>query len=82
VLDSREAMPPRGSLSSLSFGLTPHVSQIHLNYEAMENQLRTMQDMLAVEQEDHRDTRESLNAFDSHMQAFMAVRNNNTFIVS
>jgi hypothetical protein len=44
-----EAMPPRGSSSSQSFGLTPRVSQIHLNYEAMENQLGTTQDMPAVE---------------------------------
>jgi hypothetical protein len=56
------------------------VSQIHLNYEAMKNQLRTIQDMLAAEQEDHRDTRESLNAFNAQMQAFMAVRNTNTFV--
>jgi hypothetical protein len=46
----------------------------------MENQFKTMQDVLAVEQEDHRDTRESLNAFNAQMQAFMVVRNNNTFI--
>jgi hypothetical protein len=60
--------------------LTPRVSQIHLNYETMENQLRTMQDMLATEQKDHRETRELVNAFNSQIQAFMAVRNNNTFI--
>jgi hypothetical protein len=46
----------------------------------MENQLRTMQDVLAVEQDDHRETRGSVNAFNSQIQAFMAVRNNNTFI--
>jgi hypothetical protein len=39
-----------------------------------------MQDVPMVEQEDHRDTRESLNAFDAQMQAFMTVRNKNTFI--
>jgi hypothetical protein len=49
VLDSREAVPPRQSSLSTSFGLTPHVSQIHLNYEAMENDLSTMKDVLAVE---------------------------------
>jgi hypothetical protein len=37
VVDSREAMPPRGNSSSQSSGLTPHVSQIDLNYEVMEN---------------------------------------------
>jgi hypothetical protein len=63
VLDSREVILPRGSLSSQSSGLTSHVSQIHLTYEAMENQLRKMQDMLAAEQEDCRETRESFNAF-------------------
>jgi hypothetical protein len=58
----------------------PRVSQIHLNYETMENQLRTTQNVLAVEQEDHRETRESVNAFNAQKQAFMVVRNNNTFI--
>jgi hypothetical protein len=33
-----------------------------LYYAAMENQLRTVQDMLAVEQEEHRATEESLAA--------------------
>jgi hypothetical protein len=46
----------------------------------MENQFRTTQDMLAVEQEDHRDTQESLNALNTQMQEFMVVRNLNTFI--
>jgi hypothetical protein len=55
VLDSREAMPPRRSSSSTSSSLTAHVSQIHLNYESMKNQLRTTQDLLAAEQEDHRE---------------------------
>jgi hypothetical protein len=49
MLDSREAMPPRRNSSSTSSGLMPHVSQIHLNYEAMENQLKTMQAMMATE---------------------------------
>jgi hypothetical protein len=64
----------------MSCGLTPHVSQIHLNYEAMENQLRTTRDVRVMEQEDHRETRESVNAFNSQIHAFMAVRNNNTLI--
>jgi hypothetical protein len=42
VVDSREAMLPRGSSSSRSFGLTPDVSQIHLNYKRMENQLKAL----------------------------------------
>jgi hypothetical protein len=46
----------------------------------MENQLKTMQDVMAVEQKDYRDTWELLNAVNAQMQAFMAVRNNNTFI--
>jgi hypothetical protein len=75
VVDSRE-----GSSSSQSSGITPRISQIHLNYEAMENQLKPTQDMLAVEQEDHRATRESLAAYNAQMQSFMAVRNKNTFI--
>jgi hypothetical protein len=80
VLDSREAMPSRRSSSSTSSGLTPHVSQIHLNYESMENQLRTTQVVLMMEQEDHRDTRELMYAFNAQMQVFMTVRNKNTFI--
>jgi hypothetical protein len=63
VLDSREAMPWRRSSSSTSSSLTPRVSPIHLNYELMENQLRTTQEVLAAEQEEHRETRESVNAF-------------------
>jgi hypothetical protein len=46
----------------------------------MENQLKMMQDVLAAEQEDHRETQESMNTFNAQIQAFMAVRNNNTFI--
>jgi hypothetical protein len=45
----------------------------------MENQLRMTQEVLA-EQEDHRETQESVNAFNAQIQAFMAVRNKNTFI--
>jgi hypothetical protein len=80
VLDSMEAMSLRRSSSSTSSGLTSRVSQIHLNYETMENQLRTMQDVLAVEQEDHRETWELVNAFTAQIQVFMTLRNNNTFI--
>jgi hypothetical protein len=39
-----------------------------------------MQDMLAAEQEDHRETWESVNAFNTQKQAFMMVRNKNKFI--
>jgi hypothetical protein len=74
-------MSLRRSSSSTSSGLTPRVSQIHLYYEAIENKLRTTQDVLAAEHEDHRDTRESLNVFNAQIQAFMTVRKKNTFIV-
>jgi hypothetical protein len=57
VVESREAMLSRGSSSSQSSGLISFVSQIHLNYEVMKNQLRTTQDVLKEEQEDHRVTR-------------------------
>jgi hypothetical protein len=50
-------MPPRGSSLSQPSGIMPHISQIHLNYEVMENHLRTMQDVLMEQQEDHRATR-------------------------
>jgi hypothetical protein len=56
VVDSREAMSPRGSSSSQSSGLMIRVSHVHLNSEAMENQLRMTQDILTAEQEDHRET--------------------------
>jgi hypothetical protein len=58
----------------------PRVDEIHINYETMENQLRMTQDVLAAEQEDHRETRELVNAFNAQIQVFMVVRNNNTFI--
>jgi hypothetical protein len=80
VLDSREAMQPRQSSSSTSSGLTPRVSQIHLNYEAMENDLRTIKDVLAVEQENHRVTQESVNTFNTQIQVFLTVTNKNKFI--
>jgi hypothetical protein len=56
VLDFREAIPSRRSSSPTSSGLTLRVSQIHLNYESMQNELRSTQDVLAAEQEDHRET--------------------------
>jgi hypothetical protein len=66
VLDSKEAMPPRRSSSSMSSSLTPRVSQMHLNYESMQDELREM--------------RESVNDFNAQIQAFMVVRNKNAFI--
>jgi hypothetical protein len=80
VLDSREAVPPRRSSSSMFSSLTPRVSQIHLNYEVMENDLRMTKDVLAVEQENHRVMRESMNTFNAQIQAFLMVRNKNKFI--
>jgi hypothetical protein len=72
-------MPPRGSLSSQSSGIMPRVSQIHLNYESKENQLRATPDMLTVEQ-DHRATLDSLAAYNAQIQAFMMIKNKNTFV--
>jgi hypothetical protein len=51
-----------------------------VDYSMAEKRQQTTQDVLVVEQEDHRDTRGSLNAFHAQMQAFMAVRNQNTII--
>jgi hypothetical protein len=56
VLDSKVVMQSGRISLSPSSGLTSHVSQIHLNYESMENQLRMMQEVLAAEQEDHKET--------------------------
>jgi hypothetical protein len=64
----------------MSSSLMPRVSQIHLNYASMQNELRSTQDVLAAEQEDHIAIRESVNAFNAQIQAFMSVRNKNTFI--
>jgi hypothetical protein len=62
MLDSKEAMPLRESSSSQSSGLTSHVSQMSLYYAVMKNWLRTVQDVLAVKQEEHRATEELLAA--------------------
>jgi hypothetical protein len=73
-------MSPRGSSSSQSSGLTPHVSQIHLNYERMKNELRATQDVLTAEREDNRATRDSWASYNAQMQAFMVVRKKNTSV--
>jgi hypothetical protein len=73
-------MPSKRSSSTTSSGLTPHVSQIHLNYEAMENDLKTMKDVLEVEQENHRVMQELVNTFNTQIQVFLTVRNKNKFI--
>jgi hypothetical protein len=80
VLDSKEVMPPRRSSSSMSSGLMPRVFQINLNYEVIENDLRTTKDVLAVEQEIQRVMRESVNTFNAQIQAFLTVRNKNRSI--
>jgi hypothetical protein len=46
----------------------------------MENDLRTMKDVLVVEQGNHRVTRELMNTFNAQIQAFLMVRNKNKFI--
>jgi hypothetical protein len=46
----------------------------------MENELRMLKDMLALEQENHRETRESVNTFNIQTQVFLTVRNKNKFI--
>jgi hypothetical protein len=52
--------------SIISEVVLSHVYQIHLNYELMHDELREI--------------RESVNVFNAQIQAFMAVRNKNTFI--
>jgi hypothetical protein len=44
-------MPLRESSSSQSSGIMPRVSQIHENYEAMENQLKMTQDVLTAKKD-------------------------------
>jgi hypothetical protein len=73
-------MRSRGSSSSQSSSLTPRVSQIHLNYDRVEEQLKAKQDELAVEREASRAMRNSLAAYNAQMQVFMAVRKKNNFI--
>jgi hypothetical protein len=46
----------------------------------MENDLRTIKDVLAVEQEKHRVTRELVNTFNAQIQVFLTVINKNKFI--
>jgi hypothetical protein len=46
----------------------------------MENDLRTMKDVLVLEQENHREMRESVNTFNAQIQAFLTVGNKNKFI--
>jgi hypothetical protein len=46
----------------------------------MKNQLRMMQDVLVTEQENYRETRELVNAFNAQIQSFMMIRNKNKFI--
>jgi hypothetical protein len=46
----------------------------------MKNQLRITQDVLAAEPKGHRETQESLNAFNTQIQVFVAVRNKNAFM--
>jgi hypothetical protein len=58
-------MPPRRSSSSSPSGLMPYVSQMHLNYESMQDELR--------------ETRESVNDFNGQIQAFMVVHFLNFF---
>jgi hypothetical protein len=80
VVDSRAALPSKGSNSSQSSGLMPRVSQIHLNYDRVQDQLRATQDKLATEREDNTATRDSWATYNAHMQMFMLVRNKNTFV--
>jgi hypothetical protein len=51
---------------SSSSGLTSRVSQMHLKYESMQDELK--------------ETRELVNDFNAQIQARMVVRNKNTFI--
>jgi hypothetical protein len=49
MVDLREAMLSKGSSSQSSSGLMPRVSQIHLDYDRVEEQLIATQDELAAE---------------------------------
>jgi hypothetical protein len=80
VVDSRVAMPLKGSSSQSSFGLMPHVSQIHLNYGRVQEELRSTQDKLAAGREANRETRDLLASYNVQMQAYIAVRMKNTFL--
>jgi hypothetical protein len=59
VVESREAMPSKGSSSQYSSGLTPHVPQIHLEYGKVEEHLRVTQEKLVAEREDSRVMRDT-----------------------
>jgi hypothetical protein len=59
VVDLREASSSKGSPFQSSFGLTPHISQKHMDYSRMQEELRAMQDELVAERETNRATRDS-----------------------
>jgi hypothetical protein len=80
VVDLREAMPLMGSSSQSSSGLMPCVSQIHLDYSRVQEELRAMQDELEVERKANRAMRDLLASYNTQMQAFMVVRKKNTFL--
>jgi hypothetical protein len=44
VLHSKEAIPLRRSSLSTSSGLMPRVSQMHVNYESMQDELREIRE--------------------------------------
>jgi hypothetical protein len=80
VVELREAMSSKGSFFHSSSGLTPHVSQIHLDYNRMEGQLRATQDELTTEKEANRAMRDLWASYNTQMQAFVAVRKKDIFV--
>jgi hypothetical protein len=71
VVDSSEAMPSRGSSSQSSSNLTPRISQIHLDYNRVQEELRATREELATERETNRLTRDEFSSFNAQMQAFV-----------
>jgi hypothetical protein len=74
VVELREAMSSKGSLFHSSSGLTPRVSQIHLDYNRMEGE------KLTTEREANRAMRDLWASYNTQMQAFVVVRKKNIFV--
>jgi hypothetical protein len=71
-------MPSKGSSSQSSSGLTPCISQIHLEYNRVQEEPRATREELAAERETNRAMRDELASYIAQMQAFIAVRKKNS----
>jgi hypothetical protein len=76
VVDSRQAILPRGASSQYSSSVTPHISQWELEYQRMEEELRRMTIELPRTRQESGADKGYLVAYNAQMQAVVSVRNN------